>query len=216
MSAQYPEADQASLSEESVTEAPLFPAQPIYARSTAKKRRGVSPALIAVPVIALAIGGAVFFTSPQGGPTEEAPLERTVDASTSAAAVPPAANPVAPAAGAITSEGPTVTPAERQAQLRNIERAQPRQVARAPRTSVRPAARAPSAADSGAEASATVPGGPVPYSQLNGQTGQSVTPPAAPPAPLVETPAAPAETTTQTAPEPATPPVDAAPEPQGS
>src|SRR6185295_445189 len=131
-------------------------------RTTAPRRSGASPAMIAggVAVLALVAVGGWYLARPHDGVPELQPGQPSTSEIAAAPAMGPAEQPaeVDRASNTLPSRaGPA--------------RAAPPQIAQAApaRTAarVRPAARAPSAGESGANASAVLPEGPKPYSTLN-------------------------------------------------
>lgn len=182
--------------EETLSDTPMF-ATPVYAQRTTTRRSGVNPAVwVAVPAIVLAVGAGAYFMSQRSEPTV---------AATRPMAVVPAA-PVDSAANTVQPVNPPMadTPAPRMAEAapaRLTPEATPVRTARA-KPAPRPVAR--SAAATGADASATIPSAPVPYSGTAQTSAPSPAPVMAPPAPTVT--AEPVNPTPVT-PEASTPPV---------
>lgn len=191
---------------EKTDDQPMFAGTPIYARSTRAKSSGPSirPALmIGVPAVVLAAGVAYFAMQPrQTIFADPVPATAAVEPLTAPATTPATPAPTQLAAAdppALTPEVPATTPAP------TVRAEPPARVARA-----RPAPRAQDASSFAADASATPPAAPIPYSSL-GQT--SAPAPGVAPAPIIVPPASPptaadaaptpAETTP--APEPAIP-----------
>ena len=194
-------------------EATDFAPTPAFAQSTrSARKRGVNPAFVAIPVIAVVgIGAALLLTSNRGA--QEPDLGASLPVETAQAPLAnPTLPPIAPAETAVVPPAPIevaeappppaarVTPARRAAAPR-VERA------------AAPAVAAPAAADAmGVDASATLPAGPTTYNQLD-RTGDP-SPQAINPAGTVTAPtgvtAPPAATTTA----PVTPAAPAAAAPQ--
>lgn len=184
-------------------EQPVFAGTPIYAGSTRTKSSGrsIRPALmIGVPAVVLAAGVAYFamqprqtiFADPVPATAAVEPLAppATPGPTQLAAAEPAAVMPEVPAAPAVTAAQAARTEA-------------PARVARA-----RPAPQAQDASSFAADAGATMPAAPIPYSSL-GQTSAPapaaaapsiIVPPMSPPTPAD---AAPAPAEAAPAPEPA-------------
>ncbi len=205
---------------EAEAEAPVFPTTPIYARS--RKSAGLggvsTPVLLGGSVVALVlVGAAVAFS------LREAPATEPVGGSVVPMAVAPQAPPVGPT-GDPTLAAP---PSEALAPLHESTLPPPRAEASAAepqaRPETRPAARvararpapapAASADEAASEASAVLPGGPVPYSSLAPNSGMIANPGATPggeaaaPPPAVNVPsvAPPPVMSTEPAPAPVDP-----------
>lgn len=162
-------------------------------------KSSAAPAAIAAGVAAVALVGAAgwYATQADDGIPELAPGQ-PADTQVATAPLPQAPLPAETSATAPTTVNPTAPPVRAQAPAR----AERRMAQAAPRT--RPAAAAPSASESGLNASTTttLPDGPQPYSTLNPGAAPA---PVNPPAPPVNQ-AAPAPTTEAPAAIPATPP----------
>lgn len=182
--------------EEIESDTPMF-ATPIYAQRTTTRRSGVNPAVwVAVPAIVLAVGAGAYFMSQRSEPTVAATRPMAV---VPAAPADSAANTVQPVNPPVTAT-PT-TPMAEAAPARLAPDTTPVRTARA-KPAPRPVAR--SAAASGADAGATVPSAPMPYSGTAQTSAPSPAPVIAPPAPAVT--AEPANPT-PVMPEASTPPV---------
>ncbi|MCC7268460.1 MAG: hypothetical protein IT546_14140 [Caulobacteraceae bacterium] len=177
-----------------------------------RKRGGVNPAFVAIPVIAVVgVGAALLLTSNRGAETPDLgaslPVE-TAQAPLANPTLPPVAPPetaVVPPAPVEVAEAPPPAPAARVTPAR---RAAPR----AERAAA-PAAAAPAAADEmGVDASATLPAGPTTYSQLD-RTGDPA-PQAINPAGTVIAPSGVTAPPASTATAPVAPPAPAAAAPQ--
>lgn len=204
--------------EERIAEADAFAPTPAFAASPARKR-GLNPAFIALPVIAVVgVGAALLLTSNQA--PQEPDLGASLPVETAQAPLAnPTLPPTAPAETAIIPPAPVEVAAAPAATAPPAVRVTPARSA-APRVerAASPAAAAPVAADNlGVDASATLPGGPTTYNQLD-RAGDPA-PQAINPAGTVTAPsgvtASPATTTTApvaptapaaTAPAPITPP----------
>ena len=197
-----------------VDEAPMFPETPVYARS--RKSGGLAgvstPALIGGGVVLVALAAGVFALSRPTAPepvVSDTPVARTAPASEPLGAMtppaaqqpvtqlqPPAATPAVPTSEAVRPAARVAAPAQA-----------PRRAVRADRAPAPIAT--PDAGAAGADVSATLPAGPVPYSAIaapndvaptpaepaQSAPGQSMTTPelqATPP--VAATPDAPAET----------------------
>lgn len=200
-------------------EADTFAPTPAYAATpSAPRKRGINPAFVAIPVIAVVGVGAALLLTSNNQPSEpdlgaslpvetaQAPLANPTLPPADTAVIPPAPVEVAAAPEAAPPEAaPTPAPARATAPAR---RAAPR-VERAAATEAEAAAPAPAAADDlGVDASATLPAGPTTYNQLD-RTGdpapQAINPAGTVTAPAGVTPTAPSATTA-----PVVPPAPAA------
>ena len=175
-------------------ETAAFVGAPVYARSTATRRSGGAAMAVTAGLVALVgLGAAAFYASRprDGGLAQLTPGSTSTTTTTvtpGAMALNDAAKPVTPATRASSAVNPA--PTRTTITTRRTARATP------------PASR--SVGDAGVNASATLPGGPLPYS------GAAVNPAPAP----VQTAPAPAPAEARPAPSPA--PVESAPAPEAS
>lgn len=195
-------------------EAPAFAAAPAFGQSASslKKRGGVNPAFVAIPVIAVVgVGAALLLTSNQGA--DEPDLGASLPVETAQAPLAnPTLPPAVPADTAVIPPAP-VQVAEASPPAARVAPAPARRSAPRVERAAAPGAATPAAADElGVDASATLPAGPTTYNQLD-RTGDPA-PQAINPAGTVTAPsgvtASPATTTVA----PVTPPAPAAVAPQ--
>jgi hypothetical protein len=187
--------------------APIGRASTRAGADRAPKSKGIGPAAMAAAVVTVGALGAVgwYATRDNDGIPEIAPGSPTTS-EIAAAPLPPVDMPPSPQVADTSVNPPNAVAPPRQ----TVRATAPVRTAQATRT--RPAAAAPSAADTGVNTSAAIPAGPQPYSTLNpGATTPAPVNPVVTPTPPTQAAPPPTETPAP-APTQATPPTEPEPE----